>query len=243
MKNYLKTFATTEPAEKNYTIAGYIVAGFITVSGIFYIYEMLFNGDMTFQAEWNMFKSAFGNLCMGIGLIMAIVWWGKFTHWSARPMVEVRDKSNNLLASGESNDVTDQLFAKVILPLLGHFVIEPLIYAAIIYYPIQCIVAIVGAIFPYILTLIILCIIALAWMFTRLFHFRYQTVVLVLAGVLLTGAFAWGGYDIHSTAFPTESEEFEYAGYDSDFDEAVADDMPDTDEEATGEGINEAEFE
>jgi hypothetical protein len=88
------------------------------------------------------------------------------------------------------------MFAKILMPFLGHFVIEPIIYGAIIYYPIQCIIAVVGAIFPYILSLIVLGIIAGSWMFTRIFQFRYHSVVLVAMGILFTIAFAWGGYAI-----------------------------------------------
>ena len=186
-----------EFSEKNYSIVGYVFAALITLAGLFLIYEVVTTDALVFKANWNMFKSPLGNLCWFIGFFWAIARWGKFTHWSATPVVETRDKySGRLIERKENYDVTEQMFAKILMPFLGHFVIEPIIYGAIIYYPIQCIIAVVGTIFPYILSLIVLGIIAGSWMFTRTFQFRYHSVVLVAAGLLFTIAFAWGGYAI-----------------------------------------------
>lgn len=186
-----------EFSNENYSIAGYIVASLITLSGGFLIYEVLFNSDLTFSANWNMFKSPLGNLCWIIGFIWAMLWWGKFTHWSATPVTKTYDKYGNLKKVEEDYDVSNQMFAKILMPFLGHFVIEPIIYGAIIYYPIQCIIALVGTIFPYILSLIILAIIVGSWLFTKQLNFRYRSTILILFGVLFTGAFCWGGYALH----------------------------------------------
>ena len=82
------------------------------------------------------------------------------------------------------------------MPFLGHFIIEPIMYGAIIYYPIQCIIAVVGAIFPYILSLVVLAIIVGSWLFTRYIQFRYRSVLLILGGLVFSVAFGWGGYAI-----------------------------------------------
>lgn len=186
-----------EFSEKNYSIAGYVFAVLITLTGLFLIYEVVTTDALVFKANWNMFKSPLGSLCLIIGFLCAIVWWGKFTHWSATPVEEVRDGfTGRVISRKENMDITEQLFAKVLMPILGHFVIEPIIYGAIIYYPIQCIIAVVGAIFPYILSLIVLGIIVGAWLFSKKCQFRYHSVVLVIAGLLFTIAFAWGGYAI-----------------------------------------------
>lgn len=185
-----------EFSEKNYNIVGYVFAALITVAGLFLIYEVLTTDALVFKANWNMFKSPLGNLCWFIGFFWAIVWWGKFTHWSATPITKTYDRYGNLKKVEEDYDVSNQMFAKILMPFLGHFVIEPIIYGAIIYYPIQCIIAVVGAIFPYILSVIVLGIIAGSWMFTRTFHFRYRSVAIVALGIVLSIAFAWGGYAI-----------------------------------------------
>jgi hypothetical protein len=188
-----------EFSEKNYSIVGYVFAALITLAGGYLVYQMLTTDALTFKANWNMFKSPLGNLCWIIGLVWAIAWWGKFFHWSAIPILKTYDRDGNLKKVEEDFDIINQMFAKFLMPFLGHFVIEPLIYAAVIYYPLQCIIAVVGAIFPYILSLIVLAIVAGSWMFTRTFQFRYHSVVLVAMGVLFTVAFAWGGYAIGKT--------------------------------------------
>ena len=139
-----------EFSSENYKIVSYVVAALITASGGFLVYEVLFNSDLTFSANWNMFKSPLGNFCWFIGFFWAIAWWGKFTHWSATPITKTYDKYGDLKKVEEDYDVSNQLFAKVLMPFLGHFVIEPIIYGAIIYYPIQCVIALVGSIFPYV---------------------------------------------------------------------------------------------
>lgn len=209
-----------EFSDKNYKLAGYIIAALVTIAGAFLIYEVVSTDALVFKPNWNMFKSPLGNLCWIIGFIWAMLWWGKFTHWSATPVIEKRDRfTGEVIERKENYDVMEQGFAKILMPILGHFVIEPIMYGAIIYYPIQCIIAVVGAIFPYILSLIVLAIIVGAWLFTRTFEFRYHSAVLIAAGILFTIAFAWGGYAIGKnepgstiqmlTGTPSPSNEFD----------------------------------
>ena len=194
----LKTQVRNLPefSEKNYNIVGYIVAALITIAGLFFIYEVVTTDALVFKAQWNMFKSPLGSLCYFIGLLWAIAWWGKFVHWTQIPVIVTKDRYGNVEKVERNYDIIETLFYTVLLPILGHFVIEPIMYGAIIYYPIQCVIAVVGAIFPYILSLIVLAIIGVSWMFSRTFQFRYHSYVLVIAGLLFTVAFAWGGYAI-----------------------------------------------
>lgn len=187
-----------EFSDSNYNIAGYVVALLITLSGAFFVYEVLFNGDLTFSANWNIFKSPLGSICIFIGFICAIAFWGKMGHWSRTPILETRDSSGNLIKREENFDVMEQGFAKILMPILGHFVLEPIVYGCLIYYPIQVVIALVGTIFPYVLTLIVLAIVAGSWLYTKKCHFRYHSALLVLMGVVFTAAFAWGGYAIHN---------------------------------------------
>ena len=179
LKNKLKEQLSKIPefSEKNYNLAGYIVAALITLAGAFLIYEVLTTDALTFKANWNMFKSPLGSLCWIIGFICAIVFWGKMGHWSRTPITEYRDSSGRVLGREENFDVTEQGFAKILMPILGHFVIEPIVYGAIIYYPIQCIIAILGAIFPYIVTVIVLAIIAVICMLTPVFRLKERDFV------------------------------------------------------------------
>lgn len=82
--------------DNTYNIVGYVVAAIISIAGGLFIYEIIANSSLTFEAQWNMFKSPLGNICIGIGFLMAIIWWGKFTHWSATPIRKTYDSFGNL---------------------------------------------------------------------------------------------------------------------------------------------------
>lgn len=244
-----------EFSESNYPIAGYVVGTLITISGAFLIYEVLSTDALTFKANWNMFRSPLGSICIFIGFIWAMLWWGKFTHWSATPVIEYRNSSGRVVGREENMDIMEQGFAKILMPILGHFVIEPIMYGAFIYYPVQCVVALVGAIFPYILTLIVLAIIAGSWLYTREVTIRYRSALLVLCGLIFTVAFAWGGYAIHQSgpgstiqmladnSASDEAVEAEETDEEAESQEAADGDAGDEEEFAEGEDESESQFE
>ena len=223
-----------EFSNNNLKIASYVVSIIVAVAGFFFIYEIIANSGWTIKANWNMFKSAFGNVCMGIGLICAIVFWGKFGHWSRTPVIETRDGSGRLIKREEDFDITEQSFSKIILPVLGHFVIEPIVYGAVIYYPVQCIIALVGVILPYLISLLILAVIAAYVMYTKWYHFRNPSIVLILSGLLFTAAFAWGAYSIKNNTLS-----YDDAQYSSD--RVVADGNEESDENKSDESFEEDE--
>ena len=99
-----------ELSNQNYHIVGYIVAALITISGFFLIYEALMTDLLTFKANWNMFKSPLGMVCCGIGLLCSIIFWGRFGHWSRKPVIEERDNHDNLVRRYENMDIVEQLF-------------------------------------------------------------------------------------------------------------------------------------
>ena len=75
LKNKIKNLP--DFSDKNYTIASYVIGGLITLTGLFLIYEVLIDGDVSFSAQWNIFKSPLGSICIFIGFIWAMLWWGK----------------------------------------------------------------------------------------------------------------------------------------------------------------------
>ena len=183
-----------EFSQRNYSIAGYIIAIAITCAAIYFIYQLLFNSDISFSANWNMFDSIFMWPLYIIGLVVMFANWNlfsfsydtydKITYGDGR--VEVR----------RNWDIIEWLTGHVLIPILARFFLVPIIVAAIIYYPLMCIVHLVGAIFPYILTLIVIGITIVSWRFTSLFNFRYHSTILVFAGLFFTAAFSWAGYYI-----------------------------------------------
>lgn len=203
LQKHIKTYIQKIPefSDKNYVIACYVCAGLLTIAGGLLIYAVIsHSSSLTFSANWNIFTSPFGNFCFFIGFICAIVFWGKFGHYSMKPIIEKRDHNGNLIERKENMDIIEQMFAKVVIPLFGHFILEPIIYGSIIYYPIQVIIAIIGSVFPYVLSLIILAIAVGSWISTKKFQFRYRSLLLVVITLIFTAAFGIGSYAILSPA-------------------------------------------
>ena len=73
IKNRVKNLP--EFSDQNYTIVGYVFAALITLAGGYLIYEVLTTDALTFKANWNMFKSPLGSLCICIGFICAIIFY------------------------------------------------------------------------------------------------------------------------------------------------------------------------
>ena len=187
-----------ELSEKNYSLAGYIAAGLISLSGAFFVYEILFRGDLTFSAQWNMFKSPLIGPLWFVGLVVMFMNWSKFNF--SYDTYEKTTYASGRVEVKRDYDIISWLMGHVVAPILGYFVLVPLFVAAVIYYPLMCIVHIVGSIFPYVLSLLVIGIIAAAWMLPPKADFRFRSYILVAVGLFFTAAFSWGGYAIHTSA-------------------------------------------
>lgn len=180
-----------EFSDKNFVLASYICAGVVGVVSLFFIYEMFTVDDFGFKVQWNIFKSVFFGPLYFFGLVMAIVWWGKFTHWSATPMIEYEDEWGNKKRKRDW-DVSENMFWGILFPILGHFVIEPIIYACLVYYPLAIVFSIVGALLPYILIALLVAITAGFYLSSRhVMGIRFRSVALILAAVLVGGGLLW----------------------------------------------------
>lgn len=183
-----------EFSQRNYSIAGYIIAFAITCAAIYLIYQLLFNSDVTFSANWNMFDSIFMWPLYIIGLVVMFANWNMFSF-----SYDTYDKityGDGRVEVKRNWDIIEWLTGHVLIPIFGRFFLVPIMIAAIIYYPLMCIVHLVGSIFPYILSLIVIGITIVSWKFTSWFNFRYHSALLVFAGLFFTVAFSWAGYFI-----------------------------------------------
>ena len=181
-------------SQQNYNLVGYIVGALVTCSGGFLIFQLIKNSDLTFSAEWNMFKSVLIWPLYIVGLIVMFANWNKLSF--SYNTYEKTTYSDGRVEVKRDWDITEVIMGRVLAPILGRFILFPLAVAAAIYYPLMCIVHLVGAIFPWILSLIIVGIIITSWMFTSWFKFRNCSIVLAIAGVVFTAAFIWGGLAI-----------------------------------------------
>lgn len=187
-----------EFSEKNYNMAGFIAAGLISLSGAFLVYEILFRSDLTFSAQWNMFKSPLIGPLWFVGLIVMFMNWSKFSF--SFDTYEKTTYASGRVEVKRDYDIINWMMGHVLAPIFGRFVLVPLVVAAIIYYPLMCIVHVVGSVFPYVLSLLVIGIIVAAWILPSKADFRYRSYILVAVGLFFTAAFGWGGYAIHTSA-------------------------------------------
>ncbi|MBP1541106.1 MAG: hypothetical protein ILA25_02925 [Prevotella sp.] len=172
----------------------YFISGLLTVSGGIFIYEVIANSDWTFAPQWNIFRSPLLVPLYIIGIIVMFAYWSKFS-FSQDTYIKTtyRDGSSK---TEKSYDISDVLFGHLILPLIGRFVIVPLMVSAVIYYPLMCVVWLVGGIFPYVLALIVLAIIVFSWTAYRHLTTGNQALVSGAVGIVFTLGFAFGSYVI-----------------------------------------------
>ena len=180
-----------EFSPKNFGIASKVCAGLLAASAIFFIYEMFTVDNFGITVNWNIFTSAWFGPLFVVGFVLAIVFWGKFGHWGGQPVYVGEDAAGRKQV-GRNDDVVDNMFWHFMMPILGHFVFEPIIYACLIYYPLMCVFALLGLILPYALTLILLAISVALFMsekFTA--NLRFRSTILVVLTTLLTVGLGW----------------------------------------------------
>ncbi len=183
-----------EFSDKNFKLATYICGALLTLSSIFFIFEMFTVEDFGFEVNWNIFKSVWMGPLYVVGLILAIVNWGKFGHWSAKPVY--KDEDGNVY---ENNDVVDNTFAQFLLPILGHFVFEPIAYACLIYYPVTCVLALLSAVLPYVIALVILAVSVFVIICSKyVMGVRFRSAILVLVTVLMTTLLTWSAISMQA---------------------------------------------
>lgn len=191
----------------NFKTIGYILSGLMSAAGLFFSYEMIFTSDWGFDVEWNMFKSPLIYPLWLIGLVIAVIRFGK-SHWSFDEVIETEDSWGNKKL-WVNNDLVSWMFGHIAWPIIGHLFIEPLMYAALIYYPLMCILYFVGAFLPYILTIIVAILCIGSFKADMMPDFPYKNIVLSVASLLFTSGFAYGGWSImdgHSPSIPTPVE-------------------------------------
>lgn len=205
------------------SIIGYVLNGLLTISGGFFIYQIITNSGWTFAPQWNMFDSVLLIPLYIIGLLVMFANWSKFS-FSQDTYIKTT-YSDGSSKTEKSYDITDVIFGRFLLPVLGRFVIVPLLVSAAIYYPIMCLVWLVGSIFPWILSCIILILIVALWMLCNSSDTNKNIIVYLVVSFVLTVGFGYGAYYLCSEA---NSETYNHvetlsSGTDSEFEDAEID--------------------
>jgi len=223
-----------EFSDLNFKRASYICGSFLLVVVLFFIYEVFTVADFGIDVEWNIFKSAWFSILFPIGLVLAIVNWGKFGHWSMQAYNVYKDEYGKKYVE-KNNDIMEVMFNSILLPLLGHFLIEPTIYACLIYYPLMCVFALLDVILPYAISLLLLALTVGVLMSSRYFmQVRYRSLAIVCITVVVGGGLLWASInmeqskhaqiEIHQPTGASENDMFNEAetkteGIDDMFDE------------------------
>ena len=185
-------------SDKNMLLACKVCGGVLAACSLFYIFEMFTYDDFGIKANWNIFSSwLFGPLFV-VGFITAIVKWGAMGHWGGQPYDVYEDEHGNKKAV-RNDDVVENMYWHFLMPILGHFVIEPIIYACIIYYPLMCVVALLGVVLPFIITLVLVALCVALFVFNKhILNFPYRSIILVGVTLLLSVALTWSAINMES---------------------------------------------
>lgn len=180
-----------------------VCGGVIAASALFFIYEMFTYQGFGIKANWNFFTSWLAFPLYIIGLVLSIVYWGKFGHWSSVPYIEYKDEYGKKHIE-RNDDVIENTFLQILMPILGHFVLEPLVYACMIYYPIVCVVALFGAVLPYLITILLIALCVLLFAYDKyVMKLPYRTVVLVAGTFLLALVLTCSSISMEKKKAPT----------------------------------------
>lgn len=200
ISSYLKKIP--EFSDTNFIKASYICGGVLSAIVIFFIIEMFSADDFGINIEWNIFESAWFGILFPIGFVLAIVNWGKFGHWSMQAYDVYKDEYGRKYTK-KNQDMIETMFNSIIWPFVGHFMIEPALYACIIYYPLMCVFAILDALLPYVISLALIALSAGVLFSSRYFmQMRYRSLAVVCITVLVGGGLLWASIEMNQSRNP-----------------------------------------
>lgn len=198
ISSYLKKIP--EFSDKNFIKASYICGGILSASVLFFIFEMFTVADFGISIEWNIFESAWASILFPIGFVLAIINWGKFGHWSMQAYDVYKDSSGKKYVK-ENNDIGEFMFNSIVMPIAGHFVIEPILYACLIYYPLMCVFALVDTILPYIISILLITLTIGVFVSGRYFNQkRYRSLAIVCITFFVGGGLLWASINMHQSS-------------------------------------------
>lgn len=178
-------------SDKSMPLACKVCGGILAVCSLFFIFEMFTSDNFGIKANWNIFSSWLFSPLFVVGFITAIVKWGAMGHWGGKPYDVYEDEHGNKKVV-RNDDVVENMMWQILMPILGHFIFEPIIYACIIYYPLMCVVALLGVVLPFVLTLALVALCVALFVFNKyIMKLPYRSIILVGATLFLSVALLW----------------------------------------------------
>lgn len=198
--SYLKRIP--EFSDVSFVKASHICGAILSAAVLFFIYEMFTVADFGLSIEWNIFESVWFSILFPIGFVLAIVNWGKMGHWSMQAYNVYKDGYGRKYVE-KDYDIMETMFNSIILPLVGHFLIEPTIYACIIYYPLMCVFALLDVVLPYAISVLLIALSAGILMSSRyVMHIRYRSLAIVCITFFVGGGLLWASINMEQSKHP-----------------------------------------
>ena len=125
------------------TLLVIVLTGFSILMGYYIITS---DTKIDFQINWNLFKSILMWPLFIIGLLVSLgMKFASYEPW------EKTKHSDGKVKDERNHDIIENMFARIVVPLLQYVLLGPLIVATMIYYPLMTIIYLFGKIFPYLI--------------------------------------------------------------------------------------------
>ena len=141
--------------------------------------------DMSTNIEWNCFKSPqlYGFLCV-VGFFLQFFNW---THLSFITIIKWKDQYGNEHQERD-RDMMTEIEGGFLWPLIGHFVIAPMLYGAMLYYIIMGGFALLQGIMPWVLGVLLIASVTLPFRWAAsLVDRKYRFLLVPLMGIMAFG--------------------------------------------------------
>lgn len=144
---------------RKFNIALNIVFCLVAITAIYACYKVCTAPvEWGFKIDWNCFHSeiTYGTCCV-IGFFLQFIVKGGWMHTTTEEYIGYKDPITGKVEKWEKNDdVLTFLFNSLLWPLIMHLMLIPMAYGAAIWYSIAGIIALVGKLTPYIISLLLI---------------------------------------------------------------------------------------
>ncbi|MDE7455366.1 MAG: hypothetical protein K2M96_01525 [Prevotella sp.] len=164
---------------KTFVYCCYIATALMAIGALFVSY-LYITSDKQWGAdiEWAVWKSPtlWGFLSV-IGFFLQFIDW---QHFSYKTINIYKDENGKEIKRERNSDILTETEGSWLYPLLMHLLVVPAMYGALIYYAIMGVVALVGALIPYVIAVLILAAIYPFYRVTQHFLARRWRIVLLV---------------------------------------------------------------
>lgn len=119
------------------------------------------NVDWGFKINWNFLESPLAGPCMVIGFFLQFTKPFRF-HSSMKEMIKGSDGKWR-----QNYDIMSVMFYSFLMPILSHLILAPLIIGGMIWYAVAGVIALIGKLAPYLLTLLLIGFNVLGFIFVK----------------------------------------------------------------------------